>query len=195
MPVEIDVIEGEPDDSICDIIVEDDCIIQTVPTFVIASIQYGNTIQGIELQVENKFKHIKYPEFMYTHYSMLGEFIYHDCQFRLESFVLNNQDLTPNQQCAFLLEDRTATVVHSMNANQLRRIINGTFMAIIEIIIWSSAIQMGLKINYKLNVSSAPTKPELIGCNYPHIYRIVDSSTTSCCEIEEPVCCGEENVM
>jgi len=189
MPVDIEIVEGEPDGSICDVII-DDCIIQTVPTFVIASIHYGNIIQGIELQTASTIKQIEYPEFMYTNYSMLGEFMYHDCRFRLENFVLNNQNLTPNQQCAFLLEARTATVVYSMNANQLRRIINGAFTAIVEITLWSSAIQMGLKINYKFNVTSAPTKSELIGCNRTHLYRIVDSTT--CCDEPvylEPVCC------
>ena len=187
MPVDIEIVEeGEIDGSTCDDIIVDECIIQTVPTFVIASIMYGNVIQGIELQVENKIKQIEYPEFMYTNYSMLGEFMYHDCRFRLETFVLNNKDLTPNQQSAFLLENRTATVVHSMNANQLRQIVNGAFMAIIEITVWSSAIQMGLKLNYKLNVTSAPIKSEFIGCNHNHIYRIVESST-NCCDNEDPV--------
>jgi len=191
MPVDIEIVEDEPYDPNCDIIIVDDCIIQTVPTFIIASIRYGNIIQGIELQTENRIKHIKYPEFMYINYSMLGEFVYHDCLFRLENFVLNNQNLTPNQQCAFLLENRTATVVYSMHANQLRRIINGAFIAIIEIIIWSASIQMGLKINYRLNVTCAPNKPEQFGCNHPHIYRIVDS--TNCCDEEyvhsDPDCC------
>ena len=194
MPVDIEIAEGEPDGSICEDIIVDDCIAQTVPTILIASIRYGNVIQGIELQTENRIKQIEYPEFMYTNYSMLGEFMYHDCRFRLETFVLNNKELTPNQQCAFLLEARTATVVNSMNANQLRQIINGAFIAIIEITLWSSAIQMGLKLNYKLNVTSAPIKSELIGCNHPHIYRIVESNNTNCCDDEEhiysePVCC------
>ena len=192
MPVDIEIVEGEPDGSICDVIV-DECIIQTVPTFVIASIRYGNIIEGIELQTKNKIRQIEYPEFMYTNYSMLGEFMYHDCRFRLETFVLNNKDLTPNQQCAFLLEARTATVVHSMNANQLRQIINGCFVAIIEITLWSSAIQMGLKLNCKLNVTSAPIKSEFIGCNHNHIYRIVESNSSNCYpepEPEpEPMCC------
>ena len=189
MPVDIEIAEGEPDGSICEDIIVDDCIAQTVPTILIASIRYGNVIQGIELQTENRIKQIEYPEFMYTNYSMLGEFMYHECRFRLETFVLNNKELTPNQQCAFLLEARTATVVNSMNANQLRQIINGAFIAIIEITLWSSAIQMGLKLNYKLNVTSAPIKSELIGCNHPHIYRIVENDSINCCDDEEPVCC------
>ena len=174
MPVDIDVIEGEPDDPIVDVIV-DDCLVQTIPTFVIASIRYGNVIGGIELQVENKIKQMEYPEFMYLNYSMLGDFIYDDCRFRLEIFVLNNQELTPTQQSAFLLENRTATVVSSMSAKQLDRIVNGAFTAIIEITIWSSAIQMGLKVNYMIDVTSAPNKPDFIGCDeHPHIYQIVD---------------------
>jgi hypothetical protein len=199
MPVDIEIVEGEQHGDNCDVIIIDDCIVQTVPTFVIASIRYGEVIQGIELQTENRIKQMEYPEFMYINYSRLGDFVYRDCLFRLENFVLNNQNLTTNQQCAFLLENRTAMVVYSMNANELRRIINGTFMAIIEITLWSSAIQMGLKINYTLNVTSAPTKPELINCNHPHIYRIIDSmTTTNCCDdpVSEPVdsepfCCSE----
>jgi hypothetical protein len=182
MPVDIEIVEGEPDDSTCDIIV-DDCITQTIPTIVIASIQYGNAMGGIELQVINKIKQIEYPEFMYVNYSMLGEFLYHDCRFRLERFVLNNITLTPNQQSAFLLENRTGMVVSSMCAKQLHQFINGAFIAIIEIIIWSSAIQMGLKVNYMLDVTSAPMKPELIGCQNSHIYQIVDG--TDCCN--EPI--------
>lgn len=188
MPVDIEIVEGENNDQVlCDTII-DDCQYQTVPTFVIASIRYGEVIEGIELQTENRIKQIEYPEFMYTNYSMLGEFMYHNCRFRLESFVLNNQELTPNQQSAFLLENRTAIVLYSMTANQLHQIINGAFMAIIEITIWSSAIHMGLKVNYKLHVTSAPTKPELIGCNHPHIYRIIDN-TTCCEESVQSVCC------
>jgi len=190
MPVDIDVTEGEPDDPNGDVMV-DECLTQTIPTFVIASIRYGNVIEGIELQVVNKIKQMEYPEFMYLNYSMLGNFIYDDFRFRLEIFVLNNQELTSTQQSAFLLENRTATVVYSMHANQLRRIINGAFIAIIEIIIWSASIQMGLKINYRLNVTCAPNKPEQFGCNHPHIYRIVDS--TNCCDEEyvhsDPDCC------
>ena len=186
MPVDIEIVEGEIDSSTCDVIV-DECLAQTVPTFVIASIRYGNAIEGIELQVENRIKQIEYPEFMYTNYSMLGEFMYHDCRFRLETFVLNNQELTCTQQSAFLLESRTGTVLHSMSANQLRQIINGAFTAIIEITLWSSAIQMGLKVNYMLDVTSAPTKPELINCNHVHIYRIVESTT--CCDESVPTCC------
>ena len=176
MPVDIDVIEGEPDDSTDDVIV-DDCITHTLPTIVIASIRYGNVIGGIELQVVNKIKQIEYPEFMYVNYSMLGDFIYDDYRFRLETFVLNNTTLTPTQQSAFLLEDRTATVVRSITANQLYQILNGAFSAVIEITIWSSAIQMGFKVNYMLDVTSAPTKPDLIGCSgneHSHIYQIVD---------------------
>lgn len=177
MPVEIDVIEGEPDDPIYDVIV-DDCVTQTIPTIVIASIRYGNAIEGIVLQVENRIKQIEYPEFIYLNYSTLGNFIYDDYRFRLEIFVLNNTTLTPTQQSAFLLENRTATVVNSITANQLDRIINGAFTAVIEITIWSSAINMGFKVNYMLDVTSAPTKPDLIGCNdHTHIYQIIDTTS------------------
>jgi hypothetical protein len=178
MPVDIDVIEGEPDDPTddpTDDVIVDDCITQTIPTIVIASIRYGNVIGGIELQVVNKTKQMEYPEFMYLNYSMLGDFIYDDCRFRLEIFVLNNQELTPTQQSAFLLENRTAIVVSSISAKQLDRIVNGAFTAIIEITIWSSAIQMGLKVNYMIDVTSAPTKPDIIGCDeHSHIYQIID---------------------
>lgn len=186
MPVDIDVIEGEPDDPIDDDVIVDDCIAPTIPTIVIASIQYGNVIQGVELQVENKIKKMEYPEFMYVNYSMLGEFIYDDYRFRLETFILNNQTLNPTQQSAFLLENRTATVVHSLNARQLDRIVNGAFIAVIEITLWSSAIQMGIRVNYALEVTSAPTKPNLIDCDntHSHIYQIVDNV------LGEPNCCG-----
>jgi hypothetical protein len=177
MPVDIDVTEGEPDDPNGDVMV-DECLTQTIPTFVIASIRYGNVIEGIELQVVNKIKQMEYPEFMYLNYSMLGNFIYDDFRFRLEIFVLNNQELTSTQQSAFLLENRTATVVSSMSANQLDQIVNGAFTAVIEITIWSSAIQMGLKVNYMIDVTSAPTKLDLIGCDdHSHIYQIVDDTT------------------
>jgi len=179
MPVDIDVVEGEPDDPNYDVIV-DDCITHTIPTIVIASIRYGNVIEGIELQVVNKIKQIQYPEFIYVNYSMLGNFIYDDYRFRLETFVLNNATLTPNQQSAFLLENRTATVVNALNLNQLYQILNGAFIAIIEITIWSSVINMGFKVNYMLDVTSAPTKPDIIGCSsessHTHIYQIVDDA-------------------
>jgi hypothetical protein len=184
MPVDIDVIEGGPDDPINNDEIVDDCITQTIPTIVIASIRYGNVIPGIELQVENKVKQIEYPEFMYVNYSMLGEFIYDDYRFRLETFVLNNQTLTPEQQSAFLLENRTATVVHSLNARQLDRIVSGSFTAVIEITIWSSAINKGIRINYALDVTSAPTKPNLIECDHPHVYQIVENVS------DEADCCG-----
>jgi hypothetical protein len=177
MPVDIDVVEGEPDDSNYDVIV-DDCITQTIPTIVIASIQYGNAIGGIELQVVNKIKQMEYPEFMYVNYSMLGDFIYDDYRFRLETYILNNTSLTPTQQSAFLLENRTGTVVSSISAKQLDLITNGAFTAVIEITIWSSTIQMGLKVNYALDVTSAPTNPNLIGCSsessHTHMYQIVE---------------------
>jgi hypothetical protein len=191
MPVDIDVIEGEPNDSTCDVIVEE-CLVQTVPTIVIASIMYGNVMEGIELQVVNKIKQIEYPEFIYTNYSMLGEFLYHESCFRLERFVLNNITLTPNQQSAFLLENRTAMVVSSMSAKQLDRIVNGAFIAIVEITIWSSAIQMGLKVNCMLDVTSAPIKQDLIGCSsdeHSHIYQIVDG--TDCCNESIYLDCDE----
>lgn len=184
MPVDIDVIEGEPTDPNNNDETVDNCIVPTIPTVVIASIRYGNVIQGIDLQVENKSKQIEYPEFMYVNYSMLGDFIYDDYRFRLETFVLNTQTLTPTQQSAFLLENRTATVVHSLNANQLDRIVNGAFTAVIEITIWSSSINMGIKVNYALDVTSAPTKPNLIECNdNSNIYQIVDnvSNQHDCC--------------
>jgi len=186
MPVDIDVIEGEPGEPDDPNAIVDDCIAPTIPTMVIASIQYGNVIQGINLQVENKIKPMVYPEFMYVNYSMLGEFIYDDYRFRLENFVLNNQNLTPTQQSAFLLENRTATVVHSLSARQLDRIINGAFIAVIEITIWSSAINMGIRVNYALDVTSAPTKPNLIDCDdtHSHIYQIVDNI------LDEHDCCG-----
>lgn len=186
MPVDIDVIEGEPSDPTYDDTIVDDCIAPTIPTMVIASIQYGNVIQGVDLQIENKIKQMEYPEFMYVNYSMSGEFIYDDYRFRLETFVLNNQTLTPAQQSAFLLENRTATVVHSLSASQLDKIINGAFIAVIEITIWSPAINMGIRVNYALDVTSAPTKPNLIDCDetHSHIYQIVDNG------LNEPDCCG-----
>jgi hypothetical protein len=65
-----------------------------------------------------------------------------------------------------------------MSANQLDQIVNGAFTAVIEITIWSSAIQMGLKVNYMIDVTSAPTKLDLIGCDdHSHIYQIVDDTT------------------
>ena len=148
MPVDIDVIEEDLD--LDSNVIVDEYIYQTIPQIVIASIRYGEVIEGILLQTENLIKQIEYPEFMYTNYSMLGEFIYDDCQCRLDRFVLNNKNLSPSQQYAYLLENRTVTLVHALKANQLHCLISETFVAIIEITLWSSAIQMGIKFHYTL---------------------------------------------
>jgi len=188
MPVDIGVDEVTEDE--CYEI--DECQFQTVPNIIIASVQYGEPIENVELQIENRMHPIQYPEFMQFTYSWLGEFVYNKCMFRLESFVLNNQCLTPDQQIAFLSEIRSFTVLHSMNSRELHHIINGDFIAIIQITIWSAVLNVGIKVNYKLDVSCVPTKPDLIICSHPHIYRIVVPSVLDCSGVDVTDSCGCE---
>ena len=162
----------------------------TTPNIVVASIQYGEPIPNIELQIENRIQPIKYTEFMYLNYSWSGEFIYNESKFRLETFVLNNTCLSANQQSVFLLEQRTVTVLHSMNSRELYQLINGAFIAIIEVTLWSAALNMGFKVNYKWDVTSVPIKPMPIICNHPHIYRIVSNHVLDCSGSDIFECCA-----
>jgi hypothetical protein len=168
----------------------DECQFQTAPNIIIASVQYGEPIPNIELQIENRINQIQYPEFMQFTYSWLGEFVYNKSMFRLESFILNNECLTPSQQSAFLLENRTFTVLYSMNSRNLHKIINGDFIAIIEITVWSLALNVGIKVNYKWDVTCAPVKPDLITCNHNHIYRIVAPHVLDCSGSNVYDCCS-----
>lgn len=190
MPVVADEVECSNEEYCCEI---DECQYETIPNIIIASIQYGQPIENVTLQIQNKTHQIKYTEFMYLNYSWSGDFIYNESKFRLETFILNNCFLTANQQSAFFLENRTVTVLHSMNSKRLHQVMNGPFIAIIEVTLWSAVLNMGMRINYKWDITSVPTKPALITCNYPHIYRIVPHHVLDCSGSDVLDCCASSS--
>ena len=148
----------------------DDCS-ESIVGLTIAKFQFGQTVEGVIVSNYTTNISITYAEFMQLMYSRTGELVFRPSACQTTDFLLSKYE-----QCvptyAFTHENRNLVATDLLASCDLHNLINGPFMAIIEITMISQVLQFGIHNRVVFSVTSAPYKPVLNVCN-SHIYEIV----------------------
>jgi hypothetical protein len=144
---------------------EDDCYIEQPRPFIqVASIQYGKSFTSNSVIQEHHIP-IAYLDFM-RFYSWSKEFIYvHPVLQIKNALLLEEQEIQISA-----IQEVSPVIVSALSCDELNDFIDGPFVAVVEVSMWSVVLDKGLKQKIMFHVRSAPRKSVF---NNHHIYQIL----------------------
>ena len=147
---------------------EDDCYLeQPIPIIHVASVQYGNSFTSNSV-IKPHHIPIAYLDFM-RFYSWSKQFNYIHPVLKIKNaLLLEEQEIQISA-----IQEVSPVIVSSLTSDELNELIDGEFVAVVEVSMWSVALQKGLKQKIMFNVRSVPRKSAF---NNNHIYQILSKS-------------------
>lgn len=143
----------------------DDCYVeQSMPIIHVASVQYGNSFTSNSV-IQDYHIPITYLDFM-RFYSWSKQFNYVHPVLKIKNALLCQEE----EIQISAIQEVSPVIVSSLTSDELNEIVDGPFMAVVEVSMWSVALQKGLKQKILFNVRSAPRKSRF---NNHHIYQIL----------------------
>jgi len=144
---------------------EDDCYIeQSIPIIQVAKVQYGNSFTSNSVIQEHNIP-IPYLDFM-RFYSWSKEFNYiHPVLQIKNALLLEEQEIQISA-----IQEVSPVIVSALTCDELNDFIDGPFIAVVEVSMWSVVLNKGLKQKILFHVMSAPSKSRF---NNHHIYQIL----------------------
>ena len=166
------------------VIINDCEELTTNQPIIIANFQFGQTVDGVIVETYATNFNIEYAEFMQMMSSRTGEFAFRPSACQASDFLLAKYQYThtPISSCIktrFAHEVRPLTMTDLLASADLHNMINGPFIAIVDITIISNVLQFGIRNRATFTVASAPYNPVLNICN-SHIYQIVIDPLNDC---------------
>jgi hypothetical protein len=147
---------------------EDDCYLeQPIPIIQVASVQYGNSFTSNSVIQEHHIP-IAYLDFM-RFYSWSKEFNYIHPVLKIKNALL-----TEEQEIQIsAIQEVSPVIVSALTSDELNEFIDGEFVAVVEVSMWSVMLDKGIKQKIMFHVRSAPRKSAF---NNHHIYQILSKS-------------------
>jgi len=148
---------------------EDDCYVeqQHIPVIHVANVQYGNPFTSNSM-IKSHHIPIPYLDFI-RFYSWSKEFIYTHPVLQIKNALLaEEQEIQISA-----IREVSPVIVSALTCDELNDLIDGEFVAVVEVSMWSDVLQKGLKQKIMFNVLSPPRKSVF---NNHHIYQILSKS-------------------
>ena len=162
-------------------VIIEDCSQPVIQPIVIANFQFGTTIDGLVVKTFTTNITIEYAEFMQMIYSRCGDFVFRPSLRQTRDFLLleyENHYCMPSYR--FATENMQLTMSDLLASSDLHNLINGPFMAVMNVTMISEVLHFGIQNKVVFSVTSAPYNPVLNICN-SHIYQVIIGHQPNSC--------------